>query len=46
LIDGDQPGPRTNGWVKATAATVVAVGAEKLTLGWLRTARARYGSTT
>ena len=33
LIDGDQPGPKTNGWVKATAATVVATGAEKLTVG-------------
>jgi hypothetical protein len=33
LIDGDQPGARTDGWVKATVAAVVATGAEKLTLG-------------
>jgi hypothetical protein len=32
LIDGDQPGPTTGGWVKATAATVVAAGAEELSL--------------
>jgi hypothetical protein len=33
LMDGDQLGPRTKGWVKATAATVVATGAERLSLG-------------
>ncbi|MGO8746867.1 MAG: hypothetical protein ACLQNE_12850 [Thermoguttaceae bacterium] len=33
LIDGDQPGPTTDGWVKASAATVIAPGAEGLSLG-------------
>ncbi len=33
LIDGDQPGPTTDGWIKASAATVIDPGAEGLSLG-------------
>lgn len=48
LIDGDQPGPMTDGWVRATAATVVAAGAEELSLALVAhgTGRAWFDDVT